>query len=283
MGKCPHLWPLRGRARLVTCPRLIRAEPGPASPVNAQETRFLRPRRSLFVPGLLVLVGAALLLFGVGVATPEPAAIQQKRAQVEAIQAELAAIDAEVERAAEAYNGARYQLGLIRARIEQNRRQTEATKRDLEKSEKVLGERLRDIYATPDPTLAEVVISSGSITAAADQIRAPRPGRAAGRERGQHARGDQGAPRQPAGRAAHRPEEGRGRRRADAAVQGEGRGFAGTARSRARERQGRARPDAPGRGGAPAPDRRRAGPHRPAAPGRRARWPPRPRAGAGAL
>ena len=124
----------------------------------------------MFVPGLLVLVGAALLVFGVGVATPEPAAIQQKRAQVEAIQAELAAIDAEVERAAEAYNGARYQLGVIKARIEQNKRQIEGTKRDLEKSEKVLGERLRDIYATPDPTLAEVVISSGSISAAADQI-----------------------------------------------------------------------------------------------------------------
>ena len=124
----------------------------------------------MFVPGLLVLVGAALLVFGVGVATPEPAAIQQKRAQVEAIQAELAAIDAEVERAAEAYNGARYQLGVIKARIEQNKRQIEGTKRDLEKSEKVLGERLRDIYATPEPTLAEVVISSGSISAAADQI-----------------------------------------------------------------------------------------------------------------
>ncbi len=156
--------------RLVTSPRRIRAEPGPSSPVNAQETRFLRPRRSLFVPGLLVLVGAALLVFGVGVATPEPAAIQQKRAQVEAIQAELAAIDAEVERAAEAYNGARYQLGVIKARIEQNKRQIEGTKRDLQKSEKVLGERLRDIYATPEPTLAEVVISSGSISAAADQI-----------------------------------------------------------------------------------------------------------------
>ena len=118
----------------------------------------------------MALVGAVLLVFGVGVATPEPAAIQQKRAQVEAIQAELAAIDAEVERAAEAYNGARWQLGVIRDRIAQNKRQIQGTEADLKKSEKVLGERLRDIYVTPDPTLAEVVISSGSISAAADQI-----------------------------------------------------------------------------------------------------------------
>jgi cell wall-associated NlpC family hydrolase len=106
----------------------------------------------------------------VGVATPEPAAIQQKRAQVEAIQAELAAIDAEVERAAEAYNGARYELGLVKDRIAQNKRQIEGTVQDLKKSERVLAERLRDIYATPDPTLAEVIINSGSISAAADQI-----------------------------------------------------------------------------------------------------------------
>ena len=102
----------------------------------------------------MALVGAVLLVFGVGVATPEPAAIQQKRAQVEAIQAELAAIDAEVERAAEAYNGARWQLGVIRDRIAQNKRQIQGTEADLKKSEKVLGERLRDIYVTPDPTLA---------------------------------------------------------------------------------------------------------------------------------
>src|ERR687898_1380604 len=152
MAQTRHLWPLRTRSRLVTCPRRSRGRARAPSPVNAQETRFLRPRRSSFVLGLMALVGAVLLLFGVGVATPEPAAIQQKRAQVEAIQAELAAIDAEVERAAEAYNGARYQLGIIKARIEQNKRQIKGTEADLEKSEKVLGERLRDLYATPDPT-----------------------------------------------------------------------------------------------------------------------------------
>ncbi len=115
-------------------------------------------------------MAAALLAFGVGVATPEPAAIQQKRAQVEAIQAELAAIDAELERAAEAYNGARYELGLVRERIAQNKRQIRGTVQDLKESERVLAERLRDIYATPDPTLAEILINSGSISAAADQL-----------------------------------------------------------------------------------------------------------------
>jgi cell wall-associated NlpC family hydrolase len=75
-----------------------------------------------------------------------------------------------VERAAEAYNGARYQLGVVRERIVQNKRQIAGTKQDLEASKKVLAERLRELYATPEPTLAEVIISSGSIAEAADQI-----------------------------------------------------------------------------------------------------------------
>ncbi len=120
--------------------------------------------------GLCALAAGVLLAFGVGIATPEPAAIAQKRAQVAAIQAELAAIDAEVGRAAEAYNGARYELGQVKARIEQNKRRIAGTKADLARSEKVLAKRLVDIYATPEPTLAEVIITSGSISAAADQI-----------------------------------------------------------------------------------------------------------------
>jgi peptidoglycan DL-endopeptidase CwlO len=115
-------------------------------------------------------VAAALLLFGVGVATPEPAAIQQKRAQVAAIQAELAAIGTAVEQAAEAYNGARYELGQVRQRIAENKAMIARTERDLESSKKVLAQRLRDLYATPEPTLAEVIITSGSITAAADKM-----------------------------------------------------------------------------------------------------------------
>ena len=118
----------------------------------------------------MALFAGALLVFGVGVATPEPAAIQQKRGQVEAIQAELAAIDAAVEQAAEAYNGARYELGIVHERIASNKRQIAGTVADLESSKEILAARLRDLYATPEPSLAEVIITTGSITAAADQM-----------------------------------------------------------------------------------------------------------------
>ena len=112
----------------------------------------------------------AILLFGTGVAAPEPAAIQQKRVQVERIQSELAAIDAEVERAAEAYNGARYRLGLIKVRIERNTRQILGTEADLERSRTRLAERLRSLYVNPPPTFAEVLVVTGSVTAATGEL-----------------------------------------------------------------------------------------------------------------
>ena len=111
-----------------------------------------------------------LLSIGAGIATPEPAAIEAKRAEVAQIQSELDGINAQVEQAAEAYNGARYELGQVNERIDSNERQAAQTQKDLEASRKVLAERLRALYASPDPSLVEVLISSGSITAAADQI-----------------------------------------------------------------------------------------------------------------
>jgi len=113
---------------------------------------------------------AALLAFGAGIATTEPAAIEAKRAEVARIQGELDGINTQVEVAAEAYNGARYQLGQVTARIDENTRLTTQTTNDLKASRAILAQRLRDIYATPEPSLAEVLVSSGSISAAADEM-----------------------------------------------------------------------------------------------------------------
>ncbi|HTI35193.1 MAG TPA: NlpC/P60 family protein [Miltoncostaea sp.] len=110
------------------------------------------------------------MAFGAGIATTEPAAIEAKRAEVSRIQSELDSINVQVEQAAEAYNGARYELGQVTDRIDANERQSVQTEKDLVASRKVLAERLRALYASPDPSLIEVLINSGSITAAADQM-----------------------------------------------------------------------------------------------------------------
>jgi len=113
---------------------------------------------------------AAALAFGAGTATPEPAAIEAKRAELARIQQQLDSYGMQVEVAAEAYNGARWELGEVNERIADNRQQTVVTARELKASRVILAKRLRSLYATPQPTLIEVLISSGSVTAAADQV-----------------------------------------------------------------------------------------------------------------
>jgi peptidoglycan DL-endopeptidase CwlO len=142
----------------------------PCRHVNAQELRFLRPPRHLIAVGLAAVSLFALLALGAGIATTEPAAVQAKRAQVARIQAELASIDAQVGAAAEAYNGAVYELGQVKTRIADNRKSIVETEKDLVTTRAMLAERLRDLYKTPEPSLAEVLITSGSISAAADKI-----------------------------------------------------------------------------------------------------------------
>ena len=142
----------------------------PCRHVNAQELRFLRPPRHLIAVGLAAVSLFALLALGAGIATTEPTAVQAKRAQVARIQAELASIDAQVGAAAEAYNGAVYELGQVKTRIADNRKSIVETEKDLVKTRALLAERLRDLYKTPEPSLAEVLITSGSISAAADKI-----------------------------------------------------------------------------------------------------------------
>lgn len=112
----------------------------------------------------------SLFLLITGVASTEPAAIENQRAQVAQLQAELDRISGEVSVAAERYNGARYELEQVRARIAQNTKDLKVVKRDLEKMQAILNERLLRIYTTREPSLAEVLVTSGSISEAADKL-----------------------------------------------------------------------------------------------------------------
>ncbi|WP_217914745.1 C40 family peptidase [Miltoncostaea marina] len=86
------------------------------------------------------------------------------------LQAQLDAYGVQVELAAEAYNGARWQLGQVNARIADNQAQTAATTKRLAASRAALSKRLRSLYANPEPSLIEVLVASGSVTAVVDQL-----------------------------------------------------------------------------------------------------------------
>jgi cell wall-associated NlpC family hydrolase len=122
----------------------------------------------------VALVAGAALLSGGALAAPaaaEPAAITAKRAQIAQLQGELQRLDDQVATAAEAYNGARWRLGLVQRRIDQNQRVLTVATRNLRRSRAVLGGRLDALYRRPQPTLLQVMLSSGSLGATVDQIR----------------------------------------------------------------------------------------------------------------
>jgi cell wall-associated NlpC family hydrolase len=128
-----------------------------------------RPRRSAI---LLVCVVAAVgfAVLGVSRAPADPGTVQGKRAQVAALQAQLAAVDAKVGRAVEEFNGARYRLALVGDRIVENRRLLQRARRDLIASQLILAQRLRTIYREGEPSLAQVILSSDSVSAVVSKL-----------------------------------------------------------------------------------------------------------------
>jgi peptidoglycan DL-endopeptidase CwlO len=113
---------------------------------------------------------ALLLLISAGVATAEPAAIERQQAEVAALQAELDRINVAVSEAAEAHNGAVYELGLAKERIAKNSRQLARAKRELKRTQAILERRLVQMYTAKESSLAEILVTSGSISEMADRV-----------------------------------------------------------------------------------------------------------------
>ena len=100
-------------------------------------------------------------------ATAAPS-INDLRAQVQRIQSEVAAIDEQVGAAAEAYNGAVYQLGLINSRIDSNRAGIIRATNKLHAVQDELADRLRAEYISPQPSPMQLLLTTRSASAVAN-------------------------------------------------------------------------------------------------------------------
>lgn len=92
--------------------------------------------------------------------------ITDLRAQVARIQNEVAAIDEQVGQAAEAYNGAVYQLGLINQRITDNKNAIRRATNRLRTVQGELAARLRAEYKQPPATPVQFLMQSRTASAA---------------------------------------------------------------------------------------------------------------------
>ena len=111
----------------------------------------------------IAVIGVTSVLMSIS-ASAAPS-IGQLRAQVAQIQSEVSAIDDQVEAAAEAYNGAVYRLGEIQTRIAQNRATLKKARRELSRSQVILGERLRASYLQAPPSRVQLILSRRSLSA----------------------------------------------------------------------------------------------------------------------
>lgn len=121
----------------------------------------LLPRRTRITT---LLVGSAVVALSLGTGGPTVGAptVDELRAEVARIQAEVADIDQQVGLAAEAYNGAVYTLGQVNDRITKN---TAALKRSnvrLKQTQNALAVRVRAAYVRPQPSQIQLLLTRTS-------------------------------------------------------------------------------------------------------------------------
>ena len=131
------------------------------------------------VPRARAALRAALVVVGIGVALGSIAAvglnaapgndvIGAKRGQVRALEAEVQRIDAQASDAADAHANAVRRAQDLRARIADTTRGLEETRAARAVALRRLSERVVGLYAQDTPSLIEVLLASGGLTAAID-------------------------------------------------------------------------------------------------------------------
>ncbi len=113
---------------------------------------------------LAAIAVAAIGVVAAGPVSAEPPQITERRAQAQAVLAEIQSLDHELGSAIEAYNGASEQLSQIERERALNSNHLVIAKRNLSISQRRLGERLRAIYmfGDDDSTLA-VLLGASSL------------------------------------------------------------------------------------------------------------------------
>jgi peptidoglycan hydrolase CwlO-like protein len=131
-----------------------------------------RPR-ALLVLAVLGLTAASLAVGVLGVqAAPGGDVLDARRGRVRALEAEVQSIDAQAVAAADAHAAAVGRAQELRARIAETTAALADAHADYGAAIERLSERLVALYREEPPTLAEIILTSGSLTEAVDAQRA---------------------------------------------------------------------------------------------------------------
>jgi peptidoglycan hydrolase CwlO-like protein len=111
-------------------------------------------------------IGTAAGFNAATLAAPGVDQIDAQRAQIRALESEVAAIDARAAAAADAHASAQAQVVELRERIRQNTENLRIAKASFHTAQERLAERLVALYAEEPPSFMELLMSSGSISGA---------------------------------------------------------------------------------------------------------------------
>ena len=126
-------------------------------------------RRTQCATALAVAALAGLL--SAAAADASPSSLASKQAQVERVLAQIQQLDASMERAVEAYNVANEKLGRIENELVVNRRHITIARRNLQRSQRVLADRLVTLYTSADaPSTLSLVLGATSLSDLLDRI-----------------------------------------------------------------------------------------------------------------
>ncbi len=128
-------------------------------------TRPIPAHRTRALFALLSVLAVALAWCASAAAQPS---VRASRAEVERLEGQLAKLDARVGEIAAEHNSAIDRLEAVTSKLARARTDLAESEDQLRTGQRLLADRLRNIYAMGVPTDAELLLSSGSLAAAAD-------------------------------------------------------------------------------------------------------------------
>src|SRR5919109_3781848 len=115
----------------------------------------------------LALTGALAV---VGGTAAEPREIESKRTQAEVILAQLQAMDMELDRAVDAWNGANVRLQQIEQELAANTRRLRVARASLARAQDRAALRLLELYTSDEPDAVDVILGSESLSELVDRL-----------------------------------------------------------------------------------------------------------------
>jgi peptidoglycan DL-endopeptidase CwlO len=120
--------------------------------------------------GLTFIAVLAAALAVVAASPAEPGQISSKRADAQRVLAEINAMDAELDRAVEAYNYATVQLNRINGDLATNQKRLVTARMNLAEARKRVADRVLSLYTSDEPDALAVVLGASSLGDLIDRI-----------------------------------------------------------------------------------------------------------------